>query len=464
MRKTGRYPISGGADVLFGEEHGEVVIRNISNPYESWSGSVQAALAKEDGQSGALEWIRQKGRLSCLIDDLTASEKPIWDFPRTWEQICSGHNPADELYGPNSKRDKAGDFRIILASLQGTPKARIAHGVRVFTDRLRSWEEFLELDSGTVELWFLLMDAAEAATEKESHAELMVPASVTNDEDDRDVNLNVKNHYSPIGNLAGVFIAILPNLNVDPNPFIEGGSLFRMRARLLACTGPARNIVQFRFSEQLSYLLLADPAWTNGTLIDPLRSGATAFRDLWVALSYRPIFKNTLESIGDAIIDRCSDPLLSRQVRENLVLSVVVECLRAYHENHRQPAISKSRVVQMLRSLDDEARARAAGVLGRFIREVSDHESGPDLTISAESLVDASVMPFLAELWPKERSLSTPEVAKALADLPAASRGRFAHADRPVFPYELGEALSQIDPSLEDDPRFLRLSMLMHRG
>ena len=40
----------------------------------------------------------------------------------------------------------------------------------------------------------------------------------------------------------------------------------------------------------------------------------------------------------------------------------------------------------------------------------------------------AAAKPFLQHVWPKERSLATPGIAKAFADLPATSGSAFAEA------------------------------------
>jgi hypothetical protein len=174
----------------------------------------------------------------------------------------------------------------------------------------------------------------------------------------------------------------------------------------------------------------------------------------------------------------------------------------------------------MIRALDDEVRAHAAGVIQQFVREMSAPQPADEPGRTPEDLFDHAAAPFLRGVWPQERSLSTPGVSKALADLPATSRGAFVRgvdaiqrflvpfetwslldyglldyedgerklsniddtekaaallrlfgctigtAQSAVIPYDLGAALAQIEkvaPSLVQDPTFRRLATAARR-
>ena len=123
----------------------------------------------------------------------------------------------------------------------------------------------------------------------------------------------------------------------------------------------------------------------------------------------------------------------------------------------------------MIRALDDEVRAYAAGIVQQFIHEVA-VEPGT----TPEGLFHRVAAPFLRDVWPQERSLSAPGVSKALADLPATSGAAFSPAvdaiERFLVPFDawsmlecglFGEdagvpRLSKIDNS-EKGAAFLRL-------
>jgi hypothetical protein len=133
------------------------------------------------------------------------------------------------------------------------------------------------------------------------------------------------------------------------------------------------------------------------------------------------------------------------------VFSLVVECLHALFEG-REPAVPYASVQQMLRALDDELPAHAAGAVTQFVQEVAAPGGGDGVGPSTEDLFERAAAPFLRTVWPQERSLSTPGVSKAFADLPAAVRGAFAPAvkavDRFLVPFD---AWSLLDYGLYGD-------------
>jgi hypothetical protein len=94
----------------------------------------------------------------------------------------------------------------------------------------------------------------------------------------------------------------------------------------------------------------------------------------------------------------------------------------------------------LIRSLDDEVRAYGAGTVQRFVREVSTSTGNKELPPSPEELLRGAAKPFLEQVWPQERSLATPGISRALADLPATAGGAFSDAvdaiERFLVPFE----------------------------
>lgn len=122
---------------------------------------------------------------------------------------------------------------------------------------------------------------------------------------------------------------------------------------------------------------------------------------------------------------RANDARLGREARRSLVFSVVVECLHALLGN-RAPAISYPDVQQMLRSLDDELRSHGAHAVTQFVKEMASPKQTPQRSV--EDIFHNAAVPFLQTVWPQERSLATPGVSKAFADLPAAAGEAFVDA------------------------------------
>ena len=129
------------------------------------------------------------------------------------------------------------------------------------------------------------------------------------------------------------------------------------------------------------------------------------------------------------MVARTKDRQLGRDARRSLAFSLVVESLRALWKQ-REPAIKPGRIQQMIRSLDDEeVRTSCAEAITRFVSEISSPSNeGPNLPSSREDLFQLVAKPFLQNVWPQERSLTSPGISHALAKLPAIAGGGFAEA------------------------------------
>jgi len=121
------------------------------------------------------------------------------------------------------------------------------------------------------------------------------------------------------------------------------------------------------------------------------------------------------------------------------MFSVVFDCLESYR-TCEEPAVAHARVTQLIRAVDEEVRAEAAQSVQRFVREMPASVAKAGGTATPESVFESAAEPFLREVWPQERSLSTPGVSRAFADLPATSGAAFADAvaamDRFLVPFD----------------------------
>src|SRR5690606_32776984 len=99
-------------------------------------------------------------------------------------------------------------------------------------------------------------------------------------------------------------------------------------------------------------------------LVDALNAKGPQAIALWHAIARETRFHDVLKPIGEAMVQRASDKELSRETRQSLAFSLIIECLHALNED-REPAIPSHRVQQMLRSVDDEVRVQAANAVQR---------------------------------------------------------------------------------------------------
>ena len=187
----------------------------------------------------------------------------------------------------------------------------------------------------------------------------------------------------------------------------------------------------------ISYMPIA--LGTKQNLVEPLLKHDATSLALWHAIARTRFTKEVLKVIGNAMAERATDPRLGRKTRSRLVFGLVIETLYAFRDQ-REPAVSNARILQMLASSDDEVRAAAANAVQQFIQQLSTNSAEDGESPSAESLFESAAAPFLRDVWPQERSLATPGVSKAFADLPASSREAFVDAvkaiERFLVPFE----------------------------
>jgi len=126
--------------------------------------------------------------------------------------------------------------------------------------------------------------------------------------------------------------------------------------------------------------------------------------------------------------DRVTDRELDHNTRSQLLRSLVGESLGALLEQ-REPAVAQARLHQVLRLVGDEMRSSAAHVVVDFIEQVGDMQGRTPADVFSKA-----GSRFLVGVWPRDRSLVTPGVAKAFAELPAASGEAFAAAVDAVMP------------------------------
>jgi hypothetical protein len=517
-------------DGFMGTPEATTVPANPDARYDNLAGeerlsALEAALGSarggwDDDVSGrAWDWMRQAGNAATLILDLEASADGGATFPKLWERFGWAHSPAAERNSAKPQEELTAEATGVLALLEKLPEATIRQAIDGISHWISTWQSYVvKLPGGLAvwqRLWPLAVEATNAAQPADANLDLNLVARSSDDREPMDLDtLN-----TPAGKFVGVFLEACPRIKAKENPFAHDGIARTMRDTVIAATGRSGLIVRHRLIEALSYFLWADPDWAEQRLIGALLEDSADALSLWRALARRPQIVDVLKAIGTAMVARAGDLRLGRETRRSLVFSLVVGCLLALNEN-RAPAVASASIQQMIRALDDEVRAHAAGAIQQFVRDISAPERTKEAVPTPEDLFHHAAAPFLRDVWPQERSLSTPSVSKALADLPATSRGAFAPAvdaiqrflvpfdtwslldyglfgddggepklskiDDPekaaaflrlldctigtaqsaVIPYDLGAALAQIEkvaPGLVPDPIFRRLATAARR-
>ena len=393
----------------------------------------------DDPAARAADWIGQQGKPVQIIVDLESIPDGGAAFSRVWERFGWAHSPAAGQGEDAAQRDLPTESAHVLSLLAKLPEATVRQAIDGISYWLSAWEKQLVVLPEGLSVWLKLWPiAVEATNAKQPIEEEIHLNTVAQSSDDREL-MDLDTLNTPAGKLVGVFLGACPNLSGSDGPFDIDGALRRMRDTIIAATGRSGLIARHRMIEALPYFLHAARDWTHEQLITPLIADNSEALALWRAIGRRTRFSDVLKIIGGPMAERATDLRLGRETRRSLVFSLVIECLHAFREE-REPAVPYARILQMIRSLDDEVRAYGAEAVQRFVRDVSVQREGGEASPSPETLFRAAAAPFLQQVWPQERSLSTPGVSRALADLPATSREAFAEAvaaiDRFLVPFE----------------------------
>jgi len=390
----------------------------------------------DDPAERANDWINQQGNADKVLADFVSTNNGGDDFRKVWNRFGWAHRPRQQDGQAAPDAEPSAEAGRVLGLLNQLSDATLSSAIEGICAWLDAWEKHVVKLPLALPIWLRLWPIAVEITDRKpeeaDEADLSVVARVA-DDDREPMDLDTLN--TPAGKLVGVFLAACPSLPPGAQAFSADSMERQMRDIVIAAEGRSGLIAKHRMIEALPNFLRADPDWAKEHLITPLLKDDGAALALWRAVARRTHFTKVLESIGAAMAERANDRRLGRDTRRRLVFSLVVESLHAFREG-RAPAVPNPRIQQMLRTLDDEVRGSAANAIQQFVRDLSakattnapeDSEEQED-PASAAALFHKAAARFLREVWPQERSLVTPGVSGALADLPATSGEAFAEA------------------------------------
>ena len=419
-------------DLLSGTARLDALERALTSSERAWN---------DDPVDRAVDWIRQPGRADSLVGDLETTVDAGGAYPNVWDRFGWAHAPLPERSGVEGQEAQAlkQTGERVLSLLGRLPEQTARKSIDGIANWISAWEHWTR-DSPNfmniwVQFWPIAVEGTNAQQQDDAEPDLNVVARVAGNREPMDLDtLN-----TPAGKLVGVMLAACASVNPGERPFETNESLRLMRDMVVEAPGRAGLIAKHRMTEALPWFFPADPEWTQARLLAPLSAHTAESLALWRAIARRTQFSEVLKTIGEKMAERATDQGLGRETRSSLAWSVVLESLYAFREG-REPVVPNSHVQQMLRSVDAEVRARAAEGVQRFVRDLSAKADGQPVPTTAESLFREAASPFLEKVWPQERSLATPGVARAFADLPAVCREAFVEAveatERFLVPFE----------------------------
>ena len=422
-------------DERFDRLHGVTRLRSLETALSSGRGGSDYPAVLRAG-----DWLGRPENAILVLGDLESAADGGDEFPLVWNRLGWTHAPTQQNGDEVPERDLGREGERVLHLMGKLSEKTLSAAVAGISNWLRGWSPHLGNSAVASRIWLRVWPIAVKATDDEPQRAQSIELNVlaSKKSDDRETrDLDTLNN--PTGKLVSAFLSACPSLAEIPSPFLHGSTLRVMRDAIIDCTGRSGLISRYWLLEHVRYFLQADRDWTQQNLIDPLFQDDDVSLVLWRAAAQGPLFTDTLTTIGDAMVERATDRRLGRETRTRLVFSLIVESLHAFRES-RGPAVSNPRIQQMLRSIDDGIRADAADTIRRFVLDVSKFESESDPSSAAATVFCLAAAPFLAQVWPLERSLATPGVSSALARLPATSGEGFAEAvetiERFLVPFE----------------------------
>lgn len=402
--------------------------------------ALEAALAMqkstwdEDPARRAADWIRAPSNLLLLVEDFVAASATATDFPHVLSRFAWEHTPvsAERAASEISSEQNEEAARRFLTLVPLFSDNTVAAAIDGLTRWMDTWASAIGNEPDFELAWMRVWPDAVSATNAQQPADAEPSLSIVAMSGDREPqDLDTLN--TPTGRMVGAFLSICPDLEEVQHPF-EDGTLMRIRDAALATPGRSRLIVHHRLIEHLAYFLIADDEWTKRTLLAPLLADTSESVFLWRAVARKTRYTAVLKIIGEEMVKRVVDPRLGRESRRSLVFSLAVEALHAFNQQ-REPAVPMASIQQVLRALDDEVRVHAAGVVQRFVRDISKQESIDGMAARAGEVFRRAAKPFLTTVWPQDLALTTPGVSRALARLPAEAGEAFVEAVQVIEPF-----------------------------
>lgn len=375
----------------------------------------------DDLAGKAYAWMSEEDRPLLVLEDMESTGNGGADFPRVWEKFGWVHSP------PVEQERKTGEAGRVLRLLAILPEDILSTAIGGIAYWLYFWRKQVVADPVWSEIWNRVWPLAVEQTNADDLPDnrLGLNLEVWFSKDKRE-DLDTRNPAT--GRIIDVFLAACPDLTQDSRPFDHRKVLRVVRDQIVNASGRSRLIGKHRLIEAIGYFLSADEDWTREHLIRPLRAADEDSLALWRAVSLGRQSEDVLRIIGDDMTTRANDHRLSRDTRRALAFRLVVETLHALREQ-RKPAVEYDRVQQMIRRLDDqEVRVSCANAVTQFLLQMSSPANKEPGAPSREDLFQSVIRPFLENVWPQERSLSSPGLSHMFAQLPALAGCSFAEA------------------------------------
>lgn len=389
--------------------------------------------AEEPFYGGAASWF--EARTTRVLAAMRVERRAGLDFPHIWRAIGWRYRPPANDGPADSERELHAEAVRLLELIRSLSAETLATVAEDLVRCWSNWQRHIQADSLARKVWLDLWPHA---------------VDTTNTRDGGTLEHDLSN--TPAGVLARGATRLAPDLQGEQG-ISQDSEFGQILEAAVEAQGRAGCLALAWLVCDIRWYLRADRAWAERYLVTPLRKGAgadeerteatIALWDVMLRLGLSGPLPRVLVADAMELVELTGEPKLSSLSRRRLLSELVWAVLRFFFHG-REPVVEASRLQQLLRRLDEEARSWCATELWQCLVNHGDD--------SPEERFDKAVAPFLEQVWPKERTLVSRGVSHVMAGIPGASRGEFvASVDAVARFLEPGSVTSRHDYGLGSD-------------
>ena len=407
--------------------------------------ALEAALATEPGgrQTGgyraARAWVQSEENWPRIISGLEARPRGGTDYRNLWDCFGSAHHPDSSDTANPAERQAQGER--VLTLIDKRPVEFVGHdiaGLSVWFDR---WKHLVTSTARGVLIALKFWRPACRDTDKSLLSGRL--QWMRHDDSRRrywsaeQFEISVLN--TSAGRIAGVLASGLTGAATD-----DATIGVRIRDLLGGTPGLSGMIAKYYLALHLWHLWCKHRDWTRQNIIDPMLSGAEMDLTLWIAFvraSSGTAVKDMVEVLGDAMVQRTLDPRLDTRTRRALAVLVMRYFLFSRWHGWEEK-VSVHNTQQALRQSEAHVLSHVVrlALLG-FLDHGPTHEASAKESEARAQRFRRAIRPVLEYVWPMERKLGRPVLAKAMSQIPVASGTAFADSvdavRRFLYPFKI---------------------------
>ena len=397
--------------------------------------ALEAALAAErSGRHGAGYgtaggWVKIAKNWAKIIGGLETRPRGGADYRHLWDCFAVAHDPGPSD-GPIEPERWVQGARV-LALLDKRPLESVGHDISGISWWLSHWKTLATSTASgvltTLKFWPLALRDTERSLLSRRLEWIKIDRRRKRYWSTEHVEISALN--TSAGRIAGVLAQALLKATTDASVANASVISAQIRERLVSAPGLGGMIAKYHLGLRLLHLWQDDREWTEENIIAPMLNGDDEVLTLWMAFvraSSSTAVKELVEALGEGMVQKTIESRLDSRTRMALAVLLVRYFLYARWEGWEEMDL----VNETCQSLRQSETDVLADVAYRALLGFLDHGPAPE-TPASEAEVRAerferAVKSVLKDVWPMERTPDRPGLAKAMAQIPAASGAAFA--------------------------------------